>query len=318
MKVPAAQPGQAVSRRYHGLMHLVILAAGHGRRFGGLKQLAEVGPLGEALIDYTAIDAFSCGFEKIVLIVREEIEDELMTHVDKHWPAELEREAIRQGPVAGTAQAVMSAAAAVEGPFGVVNADDLYGREALQQLRSSLSGGNSGDGGDGAGAPHSLVGYRLSNTVFGDGTVTRGVCRADPSGQLVEIVEQKVTPLPDGGGYMGKPLGSEPTDAGWPLSGDELVSMNLWGFFPRMFDHLSEAIEAFDPPAPAPGENPPELLLPNVVKDLVAAGKDRFLTLEAEGVCIGITHASDLEFMRRSIGSRKPGEVPDKLEKPGT
>ena len=79
-------------------MHLVILAAGHGRRFGGLKQLAEVGPNGEALIDYTAIDAFSCGFDKIVLIVREDIEDEFMAHVDKHWPAESNGRRSARGP----------------------------------------------------------------------------------------------------------------------------------------------------------------------------------------------------------------------------
>jgi hypothetical protein len=289
-------------------MHLVILAAGHGRRFGGLKQLAEVGPHGEALIDYTAMDALACGFHKVVLIVREEIEDELMAHVDKHWPDELERVAVRQEGLAGTAQAVMSAHPEVDGPFGVANADDLYGLDALRQLRSSLGGGDD--------APHSLVGYRLADTIFGAETVKRGVCRADPSGQLVDIVEQKVTRLPDGSAYFGVPLDAGPGAAGWPLSGDETVSMNLWGFARRMFDHLQEAIDGFDAPPPAPGENPPELLLPGVVGELVSADKDRFAVLAAKGSCIGITHPSDLDFMRREIGNRAPGEVGETVGKP--
>ena len=124
----------------------------------------------------------------------------------------------------------MSASSGVTGAFGVANADDLYGRDALEQLRTSLLGADD--------AAHSLVGFRLVNTVFGAEMVKRGVCRADPAGQLVEIVEQQVTPLPSGGGYFGTSIGAHVGAAGWPLSGDELVSMNLWGFYPRMFDHL--------------------------------------------------------------------------------
>lgn len=287
-------------------MDLVILAAGHGRRFGGLKQLAEVGAHGEALIDYTAIDAYSCGFDKIVLIVRAEIEGELMGHADKHWPAEIEREAIIQGPVAGTGQAVMSAAPGVRGPFGVANADDFYGRDALEQLKSSLDDGDEG--------PHSLVGFRLADTMFSDEAVTRGVCRVDDAGDLIEIVEQKVRKLEGGEGFAGSPLGTDPLDpgaGGWPLTGNEIVSMNLWGFKRRMFDHLAAALDSFDPPPLAPGANPPELLLPNVVKDLVAAGADRFQVIDAKGQCVGITHASDLDFMRVAIGGRRPGEMAD-------
>jgi hypothetical protein len=89
--------------------------------------------------------------------------------------------------------------------------------------------------------------------------------------------------------------------------------MNLWGFQTRMFDHLAAAIEAFDAPEPAPGENPPELLLPNVVKELVATSSDRFQVLDAKGLCIGITHASDLGFVRQQIGGRRPGEMPERL-----
>src|SRR6202167_6089636 len=105
-------------------VQLVILAAGHGRRFGGLKQLVPVGPHGEAMIDYTALDAMSCGFTRIVLVVRKEIEDEMLEHVRRHWPAGLECQAVIQEGYAGTAQAVYSAAAALSGPFGVANADD--------------------------------------------------------------------------------------------------------------------------------------------------------------------------------------------------
>src|SRR5579862_4726802 len=108
-------------------MNLVILAAGHGRRFGGLKQLAAVGPEDQALIDYNGLDAAAAGFKHLVLVVREEIRDEVVSHVDKHWPSSVDWEVTLQEGLAGTAQAVMAAAKLVDGPFGVCNADDLYG-----------------------------------------------------------------------------------------------------------------------------------------------------------------------------------------------
>jgi hypothetical protein len=306
-------------------MQLVILAAGHGRRFGGLKQLVPVGPHGEAMIDYTALDAMSCGFTGIVLVVRREIEDEMLEHVRRHWPAGLECESVVQEGHAGTAQAVYSAAPALSGPFGVANADDLYGLEALELLRTHLEpahpettadaptghemtrGGVAAAGAGKDADSHLLVGFRLGDTIFTDDTVTRGVCRADAAGWLTEVLEQKVTAA--AGGYSGVPI-SDPGSPPTPLSGDELVSMNLWGLQPRMLDHLRAALEDFDPPPPpADAEKPPELLLPEVVRDVVARAVDRVRVLETKGRCIGITHPDDLEFVRNEIGDRRPGDL---------
>ncbi len=292
-------------------VELVILAAGHGRRFGGLKQLAPVGPNGESIIDYTALDAMSSGFTRIILVIRQEIEDEMRDHVTNHWPAELPWEAVCQEGHAGTAQAVYSAAPHVSGPFGIANADDFYGLEALEllasQLKASDKAASEAATQAAAPAPHLLIGYRLSNTVFTDATVTRGICRQSDDADLVEIVEQKVTACE--GGFLGVPVsspGSEPAK----LSGDELVSMNLWGMQPVMLDRLKRALDEFDPPPPPPdAEKPPELLLPEVVGRLVRSGEEQVKVHETSASCIGITHPDDLEFVRKSLAGRRPGDV---------
>lgn len=289
-------------------MQLVILAAGHGRRFGGLKQLAPVGPHDEALLDYTALDAMSSGFASLVLVVREEIREEVEEHVRKHWPSALAWDVVCQEGIAGTAQAVLSARPLLDGPFGVANADDLYGVEALDLVRSRLDRGVSDEGED---APHVLAGFRLDDTVFTAETVARGICKVDPSDTLIDIVELKVTPIGgDATGYGGVPIGAEPGAARQPLSGEELVSMNLWGFQPRVLDRLQAAVDAFDPPEqPADAEKPPELLLPEVVGELVRGGKDRVSVVRATGRCIGMTHPEDLDFVRRELGNRRPGDA---------
>jgi hypothetical protein len=282
-------------------MTLVILAAGHGRRFGGLKQLAAVGPEDQSLIDYTALDAAASGFERIVLVVRDEIIEEVEGHIRKHWPSSIDWDFAIQRGIAGTAQAVLAAAQLVDEPFAVSNADDHYGLPALRLLHERLPAADAGS--------HLLVGFRLGSTVFNPGTVTRGVCRVDPEERLVDIVEQKVTPLGEDLGFEGVPAGAEPGAPAQPLSGDEVVSMNLWGFHPRIFGHLAAAIEAFDPPPPPPDAvKPPELLLPDVVQDLVRSGADAVQVAATTGSCIGITHPEDLAFVRRELGSRRPGD----------
>jgi CTP:molybdopterin cytidylyltransferase MocA len=300
-------------------MNLVILAAGHGRRFGGLKQLAAVGPEDQALIDYNALDAVAAGFTRLVLVVREEIRDEVVAHVNKHWPSSLEWDIAVQGPPAGTAQAVLSAAELVDGPFGVSNADDLYGVEPFTLLCNRLASTTetaaveaASEGDVGAPAPHLLVSYRMADTIFGTATVTRGVCRTDPAGHLIDIVEQKVTAIdPELTRFAGVPLAAGPGAPATPLSGDESVSMNLWGFHERLFDHLRAAVGAFDPPPPPPdADKPPELLLPDVVQELVRTGADDVAVAEARGTCIGITHPDDLPFVRAQLGNRRPGDAP--------
>ena len=256
-------------------MQLVVLAAGHGRRFGGLKQLVAVGPHGEALMDYTAKDALSAGFDGVILIVREEIQDELLAHIGPAWPADLPVTPVIQGAIAGTAQAVESARPFIDGPFGVANADDLYGTQAIATLADQLRKGNPGE--------HVVVAYHLQDTVITDDTVTRGLCETDGDDYLTRVVEHKVHRLADGG-FEGAPIAGRGTGELRRLSGEELVSMNLWGFSEAMLDEIDDGLDAFDPEtAPHEEGKPPELLLPDVVGKAVSEGRARVQRRPLEG-----------------------------------
>lgn len=286
-------------------MKLVVLAAGHGRRFGGLKQLAQVGPNGEAIMDYTARSAERCGFDGIVLVVREEIRDEIESHIRAAWPSTFPVATVCQMALAGTAPAVLAARHELDQPFGVANADDLYGDEAIAALHGALleliAGDEAAAGDELARQTHTMVGYHLGRTILTDAAVTRGLCEVDEHGHLVRIVEQSVRRRA-GGGYEAAPLGpnrkshSEPSWE-WRRSGEELVSMNLWGFQPSILDELDAAVEAGREQAAAGSE----ILLPDVVGDLVASGTGRVLAVTTEARCIGITHPDDLELVRREI-----------------
>ncbi len=243
-------------------------------------------------MDYTAADAVAAGFERAVLIVREEVQEELMEHIGKHWPSALEVVPVVQGPIAGTAQAVASAREAVSGAFGVVNADDLYGAAALSLLGSELRALGE--------RTHAIIGYRLTETVLSDAVVTRGVCETTPAGDLVRVVEQEVRRSDSG--FAGRPIGST-DDVPWQaLEPDILVSMNLWGLAESIFDDLEAALAAFDPAtAPHSPGKPPELLLPSVVGRLVASGAISVRVRPTEGRCIGITHPEDLPLVRKIV-----------------
>jgi len=280
-------------------MQLVVLAAGHGRRFGGLKQLVPVGPNGEALMDYTVRDAKAAGFDGIILIVREEIQDELLAHIGSAWPADFPVEPVIQGTIAGTAQAVESARPFIDGPFGVANADDLYGQKAIATLADHLREGAAGE--------HVLVGYHLKDTVITDEAVTRGLCEIGGDGYLSRIVENRVLRVA-GGDFEGSPLAGEGAGAPRPLSGDEQVSMNLWGFAESMLEELDDGLDAFDSEA-APHEEgkPPELLLPDVVGQAVAAGRARIRVVPSNSRCIGLTHPGDLPLVRQLVAEGPTG-----------
>jgi hypothetical protein len=279
-------------------VQLVVLAAGHGRRFGGLKQLAAVGPAGEAIMDYTARAAWSCGFDGVVLVVRGEIRAEIEAHVQRYWPGALPVEYVEQPPIPGTAQAVYATHAVVDGPFGVANADDLYGDAAISSLRSAIVGR------PGASEPHVLVGYELFRTVLTAEPVNRGMIEVDDHGRLSAIVEHRVA-LRSDGRYEARPLWSnEPHETRSlaelgvrVLSGEERVSMNLWGFYPRLFDHLADALDTFHPETAARSE----LLLPDVVGHLVATTTDSVRVIPTPGRCIGITSRADLPLLQDEL-----------------
>ncbi|MDA8290764.1 MAG: NTP transferase domain-containing protein [Actinomycetota bacterium] len=285
-------------------MQLVILAAGHGRRFGGLKQLAPVGPNGEAIMDYTALAAEACGFTGIVVVVRDEIRDEVAAHVATRWDVGLPVELVCQPPVPGTAQAVLCARALVDGPFAVANADDLYGEAALRLISEHFGFAACDPSGTGDRDRHVLVAYRLERTVITAATVTRGLCEVGADHELDRVAEHRVHRRADGR-FDAVPLvhvvsADAPLD-GHPmhriLSGGEPVSMNLWGFHPRLFDELDVAVRAFDPGA----GSPPELLLPEVVGSLVSTGADEVHVVETDNRCIGITHREDIAIVHDEV-----------------
>jgi|SRR5271165_1567233 len=274
-------------------MQLVVLAAGFGRRFGGLKQLAPVGPGGEALMDYTARDALAAGFGGVILIVREEVQDELLEHTSSFWPPELPVYPVIQGAIAGTAQAVESARPFVDGPFGVANADDLYGAKALVTLGEQLRLGEPGE--------HLLVAYQLKDTVITDAPITRGLCETDADDLLTRVVEHSVRRLPDGT-FEGSPLAGPGAGETRHLTGEEAVSMNLWGFAESMLDELALALDGFDPTtAPSIEGKPPELLLPDVVGRAVRQGRARTRVVASHSRCVGLTHPDDVPLVRSLI-----------------
>jgi hypothetical protein len=284
---------------------LVLLAAGMGSRFGGPKQIAPIGPDGSALIDYAARDAMAAGFGRLVLIVRGEIAEAVDAHVRRRWPAELRPEYVRQDlePAAvaatsagrqkplGTAHALVAAAPSLDGPFGVANADDLYGASAFAMLADHLRNGGG----------HALVGYRLANTLLGDRPVNRALCEVDTDGHITRIVEGAVhIGNGDGAELTWRPIGAADADAR-VMKGDEPVSMNLWGFTPAILPILKDAFAAFAEGGRIAAAE--ELFLPNVVGDnLRSAGGDLVVTmLVSDDRCLGVTHPDDVPLLQQML-----------------
>ncbi|HEY5274758.1 MAG TPA: NTP transferase domain-containing protein [Acidimicrobiales bacterium] len=274
-------------------MQLVVLAAGHGRRFGGLKQLAPVGPNGEAIMDYTVTAAASCGFTGVVVVVREEILAEMQEHAEKHFPSSLKTEFAIQGPRRGTAEAVACTAPFIEGPFAVANADDLYAREALEFISAHFL---SSEHHPEISAQHLLVGYQILNTILTASEVKRGLINVGSDGSLERIVETLVKLRIDGR-FDATALHHEAVAPSAVLTGNEYVSMNLWGFHPRVFAELEDALAK----SAATEPDDAELLLPDVVAALIASGRDRVHVARTESRCIGITNPEDFALVKDEL-----------------
>jgi hypothetical protein len=265
----------------------VILAAGRARRYGGCKPLAPVGPRGEAVIDLVASDALAAGFGSIVLVLGPATGPAIRYHVTHTWPSRVDVHfALQEAPL-GTVHAVLSASDYVgDAPYGVGNADDVYGRPAVALLANHLRTPDPTD---------ALVGYRLADAIVGQAPVTRGICEVDADGHLIRVDERRqVSALPDGRFVSGD--GREPAE----FSPDERVSMNLWGFTPAFHKVLQAAMAA----ATNASEDS-EVLLPEVVADSLASSP--FTVLPATGRCIGVTHPDDLELVQGEL-ARQVGQ----------
>jgi MobA-like NTP transferase domain len=273
---------------------LVILAAGRARRYGGVKPLAPVGPHGEAVIDLVASDALAAGFGTIVLVLGPSTGPAIRYHVEHTWPSGVDvRFALQPAPL-GTVNAVLSASEHVgTAPYGVGNADDIYGQAACSQLARHLAGG--------AGTS-ALVGYRLADAVVGHSPVTRGICQVSDRGELLRVDERRQVTADDEGGFTSAD-GLEPS----VLSPDARVSMNLWGFTPAFHLTLQAAMTAA-----VDASEESEVLLPEVVAQSLA--QETFTVLPAAGRCIGVTHPDDLALVQAELDRQVAfGERPAKL-----
>lgn len=272
---------------------LVVMAAGLGSRFGGTKQLVEVGPGGEAFLDFAIDDAVAAGVDRVVLIIRSDIEDDVAAHLAKRTRA-VAIDLVRQddlGPTRpkpwGTAHAILSVADVVDEPFLVVNADDYYGTTSFEALASATL--------DGPSDVINLMAFELGRTLPASGTVSRGVCRVD-DGRLVELIEtHKIGPGPDGA----ITVEGGPSD----LRADTPVSMNMFGL-PASF--LDELPDRWDKWFAAHGdEETSEFLLPTVIGELEAEGAYEVRVLTTAEDWIGVTNPDDLVVARDVLARRR-------------
>ena len=271
---------------------LVVLAAGHGTRFGGLKQVAAVGPSGEAIMDRTVLHAHDSGVEGVVLVVRPEIRAEIEAHVRARWPRALPVELVCQPARPGTAYAVLCTRPVVDGPFAVANADDLYEPDAFSRLREHFAPHAI----SGTRPEHVLVAYELARTLLGASEVKRGICTIGEGGELRGVADYRVRHAGEGW-FSASPVEralhrDTPPQEDLVLGADAPVSMNLWGFHPSVYDVLAAAVDPFEPAGPDR-----EVLLPEVLGESVETGECRVQVLRTTSRCYGITHAGDVELV---------------------
>jgi MobA-like NTP transferase domain len=273
---------------------LVVLAAGRAKRYGGCKPLAPVGPHGEAVIDLVASDALSAGFGTIVLVLGPSTGPAIRYHVEHTWPGAVDTRFASQPVPRGTVDAVLSASEHVgDAPYGVANADDVYGQDGCALLAEHLRT---------AGGANALVGYRLADAVIGHSPVTRGICQVAGDGTLLGVDERRQVTATAEGGFVSAD-GREPA----VLSPDDRVSMNLWGFSPGFHAMLQAAMDAA-----VDASEESEVLLPEVVAHSLASSP--FTMLPARGRCVGVTHPDDLalvqaELNRQVAGGERPARL---------
>ena len=293
---------------------LLVLAAGMGSRYGGLKQIDPVGPGGETIIDYSIFDALRAGFGKLVFVIRHDIEQQFREVVGSRFERRIAVEYVFQEldklpaghalPAGrtkpwGTTHAILMAEAAVKEPFAAINADDFYGRNAYTVMAKHLT----------SGAPdYAMVGFTLKNTLSDHGSVARGVSRTNADQYLTSIVELLKIER-DG-------TGAKNTDADGTitrLTGDEAVSMNFWGFTPALFPQLQVEFEKFL--ARSGKELKSECYIPSTVGDLVTQGRAKVKVLRSPDSWFGVTYREDrptvVESIRQLIAK---GDYPEKLQ----
>ena len=294
---------------------LLILAAGMGSRYGGLKQIDKIGPSGEAIIDYSIYDAISAGFGKVVMIIRPELEDDFREFFGNKLDGKIEIEYVYQTldnvPVGievsadrkkpwGTAHAILVAAEAINEPFLAINADDFYGTEAYQAVADFFKVNQDNN-------THCMVGYELGLTLSDFGTVSRGVCEYDEKLVLKNITE--VTNIENKNGETGY---TDP-EKGWALvDPSSYVSMNVWGFYPGIFDIFKKGFEHFIEKAKDDPKAEYYIALP--LMDMVANKEGTIKILQSDARWFGVTYREDKDFAINKINQLvQNGIYPDNL-----
>lgn len=281
---------------------LVVLAAGMGSRYGGLKQLDPVGPSGEIILDYSVRDALAAGFGKVVFVIRRDMAELFREAVGSRYEGTVEMayafqelEPLPGGRVSppgrikpwGTGHALLAAASVVREPFAVINADDYYGPAGFAALAAFLVKAESGH--------YAMVGYRLDRTLSENGTVSRGICRMGEGGSLLDITERTAIVRDQSGRIIAE--GNPPVT----FTGEEPVSMNFWGFTPDLFGRLERLFEEFleekgaDPKA--------EFYLPAAVSSMIAAGEATVTLLDTPDAWYGLTYPEDKASVVAALAS---------------
>ena len=297
---------------------LVVMAAGMGSRYGGLKQIDPVGSKGEAILDYSIYDAHQAGFDTVVIIIKEAIKNDFMETVGarlKSAPVEIryayqeltklpEGYSIPEGRTKpfGTGHAVLCAKEAIDGaPFAVINADDYYGKSAFKSIYDLLSVTEDPYG-------YCMVGYELSKTVTENGSVARGICSTDENGNLTQVVERtKIEQFPEGIRY-------EDGDKWVDVADDTIVSMNMWGFMPSFLEEIEARFHNFLKTTLVENPLKGEYFLPSPVSQLIEEGKATVKVLTSADRWYGVTYAADKPVVMDALHAmQEQGLYPDGL-----
>lgn len=274
---------------------LVVMAAGMGSRYGGLKQIDPVGPNGQIIMHYSIYDAWKAGFRRVVFIIKEELLDAFRERIGNAAEKLMQVDYVFQSPdklpegctmpegrtkPLGTGHAIYCVRGVVNEPFAVINADDFYGAQAFQCLYDYLKDAQDDDK-----YRYCMVGYRVENTLTENGTVSRGICEADENGYLADIVERTAISR-DANGVISDPEAGE-------IAEGTLVSMNMWGFTPSFLDELEIGLRTFMtdelPKNPAKGE----YYLPFAVDHLIQNGQATAKVLQTSAQWYGVTYKED-------------------------
>ena len=287
---------------------LLVLAAGLGSRYGGLKQIDPVGPNGETVLDYAVFDAVQCGFDRVVFVIREEFAAVFREKIGSKYSGRVAVDYVFQALDAlpagfaapsgrtkpwGTGHAVWCARAAIRENFAVINADDFYGRDSLQRLAAFLGAARN--------TRYAMVGFELAKTLSEHGAVSRGLCTVGPDGHLRQVVKQT--------GILHHEVGPQRK-----FADDAIVSMNCWGFTPALFPALETQLRSFLAVVAADPATPREFYLPAAVSTLIEQGRASVQVLPTNSTWFGITFREDRPRVQAALAALvAAGKYPAKL-----